>query len=654
MKGENCMAFDGYLQFKTALDESGFTSGIKKLGNTAASGLKVVAGAVAGVASVMGAGVAVGLKYNASMQDYFSNFETMLGSAEAATQHVAELKEFAAKTPFEMKDLADASKMLLSFDLDVNDVSESLKMLGDVSLGNKEKFSSLALVYGQVQLNGKLMGDDLRQMINAGFNPLQVISEKTGESMASLRDKMSKGAISAEMVAQAFRWATEEGGKYYKGLELGANTLNGRISTLKDAAMQLLGEVVEPITDGMTSDLIPAAIDAVEDLTQAFREDGVDGLIEAGSEIIGNVITGIVAGAPGVIDASISFIDSLISAINDNLPTILNAGGEILLMLISGLLQMLPSLISTALQVMKTLADGLTANMPQITQTAIKVIIQLALGLVQALPYITQAAISIILGFIQGILQMLVPVAQAGWEIVKEFAQGILNSLSKTYEAGKESVSKNIEGIKSKFSDVVNQGRELVSKVVDGIRSVIGNMLSVGREMVENVKSAFNIDWGSIGSNIVRGIANGITSGLGWIVDAARSAANAALKAAKDLLGIHSPSRRSNREIGRPYSQGIAVGFEDDMEQNGIPKMEKSVQESFNHLKSLNSDMLSGSDLTNNVLPIKGKPETGDRDPGKWPIDYERVGKAVADAIDGMSMKCDGLEFGRIVKEVLA
>ena len=63
------MAFDGYLQFKTALDESGFTSGIKKLGSTAASGLKVVAGAVAGVASVMGAGVAVGLKYNASMQD---------------------------------------------------------------------------------------------------------------------------------------------------------------------------------------------------------------------------------------------------------------------------------------------------------------------------------------------------------------------------------------------------------------------------------------------------------------------------------------------------------------------------------------------------------------------------------------------------------
>lgn len=248
-------------------------SGLNKAAKFGAAAMTAAGTAIIGLGKI-------GLDYNSQMEQYTTNFTTMLGSQEAAIAKVEELKEFAAKTPFEMSGLASATQTLLSFGIEADDTMGIMKMLGDVSLGDSQKFDSLALVFGQVSSQGKLMGQDLLQMINAGFNPLQVISEHTGESMASLKDRMSEGEITIEDVTQAFQWATEEGGKFYNGMEAGAQTTQGLISTLKDNIQAKLGEAFQSVSDKL-HELLPQAIEFVDSINVDAVVETVQNLIDA-------------------------------------------------------------------------------------------------------------------------------------------------------------------------------------------------------------------------------------------------------------------------------------------------------------------------------------------------------------------------------------
>ncbi len=252
-------------------DASGYQKELKKIKDGVGEVNKIAKGVVLGVGAVGGAVIGMGVKFNAQMEQYKAGLTTLLGDTQKANDMLADLKSFAAKTPFELGDLAAATNVLLSFGESSELVMDDLKMLGDISLGNKEKFQGLALVFGQVQSQGKLMGQDLLQMINNGFNPLQIISEKTGESISSLKDKMSKGQISFEMIADAMKTATSEGGKFYNAMETQSKTFTGQVSTLKDNINALFGEMTTDISEALSEDVLPWLIDQVEELNQAWE-----------------------------------------------------------------------------------------------------------------------------------------------------------------------------------------------------------------------------------------------------------------------------------------------------------------------------------------------------------------------------------------------
>lgn len=179
------------------------------------------------------------------IESYEISFRTLLGSQEKADALFGSLREFAVKTPMQLGDLAKGAQTLLGFGIEAEKIMPTLKQIGDISMGNAEKFGSLTLAFAQMSSSGKLMGQDLLQMINAGFNPLQVISEKTGKSIGELKKEMEQGAISVEMVADAFKTATSEGGMFYGMLEKQSEGLQGAISNLQGAweeALNTLGE----------------------------------------------------------------------------------------------------------------------------------------------------------------------------------------------------------------------------------------------------------------------------------------------------------------------------------------------------------------------------------------------------------------------------
>lgn len=174
------------------------------------------------------------------------NLTTLLGGdIDAADTIFGKISEYGKNTVYDKAGLIEAQKTMMSFGISAEDAFSHLKQIGDIAMGDKQKMQSLALAFSQASSAGKLGGQDLMQMINAGFNPLQVISEKTGKSMATLKDEMAKGKITTDDMAQAFRWATEEGGMFYQGAEKAGQTLQGRFNQLKDNLTELVLKIYD-------------------------------------------------------------------------------------------------------------------------------------------------------------------------------------------------------------------------------------------------------------------------------------------------------------------------------------------------------------------------------------------------------------------------
>lgn len=228
---------------------------------------------------------AIGVKYNATMETYATSFEVMTGSAEKAAEVVDELKDIAASTPFEMPELAETTQLLMNYGFTADDALDKMQMLGDISQGSAEKMNRIATAYGQMSSAGKVSLEDVKQMIEAGFNPLQEISESTGESMESLYDRISAGTISVDEITASMQRSTSEGGRYFQSMEKQSLTFSGQMSTLKDNVQGLLGNVTSGIFEKLAQDVLPKINEVLTTVNTAFEEGGFQGVLDAIGEM---------------------------------------------------------------------------------------------------------------------------------------------------------------------------------------------------------------------------------------------------------------------------------------------------------------------------------------------------------------------------------
>lgn len=222
---------------KTVQSSEGFSLSLKK-----------VLGVIGGVTALKQLASEI-IRVRGEFQSMDTAIGTMVGK-DMANRLIPQIKELAKISPLTVSDMVGAEKMMLGFNIQAEDTIRYLQALSDISMGDSVKFKSLTLAFSQMSAAGKLMGQDLNQMINAGFNPLQIISEKTGKSIAALKEEMSKGAVSAEMVQQAFIDATSAGGKFYNMSSNASKTINGQISMMEDAwdaALNDMGKASEGI-----------------------------------------------------------------------------------------------------------------------------------------------------------------------------------------------------------------------------------------------------------------------------------------------------------------------------------------------------------------------------------------------------------------------
>lgn len=248
---------------------SGGKSGLLgSLGGLATSARLFIGGAIA--TSVYEFGKAA-IDARSKVEQLEISFSTLLGSQEKANSLLAELKSYGTVTPYDTEGLAQAARLMLSYGMSANKVMPMLKVLGDIAMGDKEKLQSLALAFSQMSASGRVYKQDLNQMVNAGFNPLQIIAEKTGKSIGELNDELSAGKISVNQIEQAFIDATSEGGKFHNMINNMSNSLEGKIASMADEWENLKAAI-----GGLSSPAVTVAIDmatwGIQKLTNAIEQ----------------------------------------------------------------------------------------------------------------------------------------------------------------------------------------------------------------------------------------------------------------------------------------------------------------------------------------------------------------------------------------------
>ena len=221
--------------------------------------------------------ISSGIEYNAQIEKYTTGFTNMLGSAEAAQQVMSQIQEDAAKTPFDVESLTKANQYLISAGENASYARSTIMALGDAvsaTGGGNDELNRMAQNLQQIANTGKATTADIKQFAYAGIDVYGILADYTGKSTAEVQNM----TISYDLLTQALQAASEEGGRYYNSMDTQSQTMNGRVSTLKDNVKQLAGLLTGDLSSG-----IGVAIGKLNDMVvaaqEAYKLDGWKGLI---------------------------------------------------------------------------------------------------------------------------------------------------------------------------------------------------------------------------------------------------------------------------------------------------------------------------------------------------------------------------------------
>ena len=257
--------------------------------------------------------IQTGIQYNAQLESYTTGFTNMLGSAEAAKAAMDAIQEDAARTPFDVASLTQANQLLISAGENAGYSRKVIMALGDAvsaTGGGNAELSRMSANLQQIANVGKASAIDIKQFAYAGINIYQVLADYTGKSV----QEVQKMTISYDLLSQALIAASEEGGRYYNAMDTQSQTMNGRVSTLKDNVSQLAGLMTGDLSSGIgvvignLNGMVVAAQDA-------YKKDGWKGLGEAILDL-DNPISTIISSFGRLGSAAVSALDRASYALN--------------------------------------------------------------------------------------------------------------------------------------------------------------------------------------------------------------------------------------------------------------------------------------------------------------------------------------------------
>lgn len=242
---------------------------------------------------------------NAEMEQYTTSLEVMLGSASKASAMIEKMREFAAKTPLTLENVISGGLLLMSYGVDESNLIDTMTKLGDLASGNAEKMDRITLAYGQMLAKGKVTGEELRQMAEAGV-PLQTaLAESIGVTGEEFSKMVSKGEVGIDALNKAITGLTTGNGKFAGMMEKQSQTMQGMLSTLQDN----LSEFMRKMGEGAFGEA-KSALQEASDLLAEWEEDGT---LDRWAQGVGVLLKNLIAFLKQAISVGLDFKEAIIA-----------------------------------------------------------------------------------------------------------------------------------------------------------------------------------------------------------------------------------------------------------------------------------------------------------------------------------------------------
>ena len=321
-----------------------------------------------------------------------------------------------------------------------------------------------------------------------------------------------------------------------------AGTIEGSVNSMKAAWQNFLAGTL----DG--GELAKVALQAADNVVNAFME------------IIPRLITGFVEATPALVGKAGEILTSITTAITDAMPSMMAKGGEILASIGEGFVEGIPSFIEKGLQMLEAFTKSLGDDGGQkMIAGGLKLITSLLQGLINAVPKLIEYIPQIILNLVMAIANNLPQIVQAGVDMIFSLIDGIWQCVPKLIEQLPTIFKAMLQMWKS--FNFMELGTMVITKIIDGFAKYVSKipdyLRNIGNTAVNTFKS---INWSSLGANIISGILKGLSNNANAITDSLKNLATSALNAAKSILGIASPSKVFEKEIGLNVDRGFAQG----------------------------------------------------------------------------------------------
>ena len=422
------------------------------------------------------------------------------------------------------------------------DLERTLKLVGDAATISGRDMNSMGAIFNKVAASGKMTGEELNQLTDAGIPMLQLLGDSLGKTNEEVRDMVSKGKIGFD----EFRNAIEQG-MSGAALTMG-QTFNGALDNTK-AAMSRLGKTfMDPFMKGMTPAL--GTLTDIIDMVASGTTKGLEEKTKLLSDQLGGMINNVLDSLLPLIENAIPVLEQLLTNLFNKLPGLLDKILPIIinlaLDLIKALADVLPTLIPVLVKGIVSAVKGLAEVLPQVIEALIQGLILITQALAEEAPTLIPVIVDAILEIIPILLDNLPLFIKAGWQLIIGLAQGILNSIPTL-----------LSYLPKIGSSMINYFKQLPSMFVE------------------------------IGGNLIKGLWNGIVNYEKWIINKIKSLGSTILKAIKSIFGVHSPSTEFEW-IGKMNMVGFEKGMEGMKSQ-----VQDTIDSIFNLQPNINGAMSS-------------------------------------------------------------
>lgn len=389
-------------------------------------------------------------------------------------------------------------------------------------------------------LNWAKIGTSISGFLNGAINQIDVKSIGTSLSGLALGilTTLDNALTTTNWSQLGTKLATLLTSIDWVGIFVSAISVAGKaITALTQLGVSFMDNLAKGITNG-TQQFISKGLSALTSFTANLRSNAGK-LVDSGLKLMLNLAKGIAKAMPDIIKNVPQIVINIAGVINDNAPKILLAGVQLIAILLKGLIQSIPTLI---------------ANVPKIVQAIVSVFTAynwLSLGK------------SLITGIKNGIMNAKNTAVDAMKNTYNGLIDAIKNLPSKLKGLGENGIKGIGNGITGKLSGLKTTAGKILTNIIEAVKNLPKELSKKATSAIRDMKTTFkNVDWGSVGMNVVKGIAKGVGDFAWILVDKMTGLAQKAWEGVKDFFGIHSPSRLMRDTVGKMIPAGITVGLE--------------------------------------------------------------------------------------------